>query len=129
MKLVIDRSRWLRGKTGGYLLDKGRMCCLGFHALAVRYADPEDIDGLIMPSSLRNFDVMPSGWLFARALCGEVQVDGTTMSGNGEGVLAGINDAEQVDDETREPWIRAGFIALSGGEITEVEFTDGPVPQ
>lgn len=42
MKLIIDRSKWLRGTGDGTLLDhEGKMCCLGFFARACGYNDDQ----------------------------------------------------------------------------------------
>lgn len=56
MDLIIDRAKWLRGTAavrGSYLLRKedGKMCCLGFLALACGYTK-EEIRGKSSPSDL-----------------------------------------------------------------------------
>lgn len=46
MELVIDRSKWVRGPNGHSCLlnDDGKMCCLGFLALADGMLPEEILD-------------------------------------------------------------------------------------
>lgn len=44
MKVIIDRTRWLRGEPHKSKLlreSDGKMCCLGFHALACGYTEEQ----------------------------------------------------------------------------------------
>jgi hypothetical protein len=65
MKLVIDRSKWLRGEgqDESYLLRKkdGKMCCLGFYGLACGLTE-EDI---LMKGTPEEVEVFwgPGSWL------------------------------------------------------------------
>jgi len=124
-KLIIDRSRWLRGSEGSSALlvrvmdEDPQMCCLGFHALACGLSEKE-IENQPYPSSL---DTYPESWLML-----EQEVWGPLSSTpnvrSWDRVLALINDASAVDDATREAWLTEGFRELGG---YEVEFVDGPV--
>jgi len=78
MDLVIERSGWLRG--GAELISTllspatGRMCCLGFYALAYGYKR-EDIRGRTTPNSLDNPLMFPSTIITERgdsAQCGKL---------------------------------------------------------
>lgn len=52
MKVIIDRTKWIRGNPAkSALLVDGKMCCLGFHALACGYTN-EQMEGVRTPMSL-----------------------------------------------------------------------------
>jgi hypothetical protein len=144
-KLVIDRSRWLRGETEGVLLnDDGRMCCLGFEALRIGLTAREIRYGGNITTLecwcgreekqhlMREVDY--PGWLgdffTSRTDVGYAQHSNRTdlpqpyPMGSAEDALTIINDCPDVDDATREAWLTEGFRALGG---IEVEFVDGPV--
>lgn len=140
-KLVIDRSRWLRGKTEGTLLDdEGQMCCLGFESrrigLTVRdIRHGGTITGLPCWSGSEERQHIAGqsefpGWLESR-LGGEKTMVGYSSCRSGfpmdsvEDALTIINDCPDIDDPTRETWLTEGFRVLGG---IEVEFVDGPVP-
>lgn len=121
MKLVIDRSKWLRGEgsTNSQLrrLSDGKMCCLGFHALACG-ADKKLITGSTQPLHLceiRGFKY-PSGQTWA----GTATPLGSSVDWLGPYMfsrLTEINDAANIDDATREAWLIEGFRVLGGVEI------------
>lgn len=123
-KLVIDRSKWLRGKPGdGVLLrpEDGRMCCLGFLGRACGLTEgeinsqgcPQDTESALWPA-----------WLVA---IGELEEDDNEEEGREFADTATalhlmtINDSDKVSDDARERAI-AEELAQHG---VEVEFVDG----
>jgi hypothetical protein len=129
-KLIIDRSRWMRGGMPMVTCDDGTrslrdgclidnddyQCCLGFYAFA-EGADPYESLNQPLPGDVLDLD--EHSWLMAST--------GWSDSGRVNTVqeaLAWINDAELLDDATREAWLTEGFRVLGG---IEVEFVDGPV--
>jgi hypothetical protein len=124
-KLVIDRNRWLRGHEGSSALlvrvmdEDPQMCCLGFHALACGLTE-DDIENKAYPSVLGDY---PERWLLEEQ-DSWVPESGVVNVKLWDRVIALMNDANGVDDPTREAWLTEGFRALGG---IEVEFVDGPV--
>jgi hypothetical protein len=117
-KLVIDRSRWLRGEDASQLmLADGRLCCLGFHALSCGYSE-EEIKGKAYPKSLHLLvRPHPDTWLFDET---------GDESRWWESFIANINDDRKITDADRETRLVEVFKSRGG---IEVEFVDGPVPQ
>lgn len=94
-QLVIDRTKWLRGKGSGVsgLLKNGFMCCLGFDALACGY-ELTNLEGRQMPASLHNSKLkMP-----------HCVTDGPSSPADSEFAAnaAGINDDIFINDTYRE---------------------------
>lgn len=101
-KLVIDRTKWLRGTGNGWLLNnEGRMCCLGFECLRHGVV-PQKIDSVNMPNSIR--DSRLPVWLM----------------GTDADLAANVNDNMNIDDLERESQIKDIF---ARHEI-EVEFVN-----
>lgn len=50
-QVVVDYRKWLKGDDNGYLLDHGKMCCLGFECIA-RGISKDAILGCLMPSDI-----------------------------------------------------------------------------
>jgi hypothetical protein len=109
MKLVIDRSKWLRGEgssVSSLLRSRdGKMCCLGFFAKALGYPDA----CLRELGLMSEFNDMAPDWLLERD-CG-VRVENS---------LTAVNDAPHFSDFMREAFIKETF-AKHG---VEVEFVD-----
>jgi hypothetical protein len=113
MKLVIDRSKWLRGEDGKdtslLRLEDGKMCCLGFycHALGFRAAELRDVPD---PEDLNHYRPVPD-WLIAD--------DGSNNSQDCCDLI-NVNDESSFNDFMREAFIKETF-AKHG---VEVEFVD-----
>lgn len=104
MKLVIDRSKWLRGegssKSSLLRTSDGKMCCLGFLGLACGIA-PDRLKGNSNPHDVTGR--WPS-WLLHHEVCYS---------------LMNANDVARVDE--------GRIAALFAANGVEVEFVDGPV--
>lgn len=121
MKLVIDKSKWLRGE--GYHLSKlhrphdGRMCCLGFLGtqLGIEQADLSDYGS---PAYCPAQGAFPE-WLFRAdpSRSGGRPVTNSELACK----LMSTNDDETLTDGMREDDI-AWLLATVG---VEVEFVDG----
>lgn len=118
MKVVIDRSKWLRGNPNkSMLLNRhvGR-CCLGFLGRAHGLPDCAAY-GVGLPAHVRRACLWPER-LF--------EVAPFTSAGGDEArwehVFAAINDVA-IDEPTREEWIRTGFAIVLDADV---EFTDPP---
>jgi hypothetical protein len=113
MKLVIDRSRWLRGEgpsTSSMIrLRDEKMCCLGFFGLACGIERDRLLNRLV-PTILQspNWPV----WL--------VDLGGNTTEAR---LLMNTNDSEAMSGAERE----AALTAVFASHGVEVEFVDGPV--
>lgn len=116
-RLVIDRSRWLRGEGGddSYLLraKDEKMCCLGFYGLACGFA-LDDLRSVGAPYASPAHRSWPQ-WLM------EYTPAGAPMPSSACRALIGFNDAQALDCATREQQIAAIF----AGHGIEVVFTDG----
>lgn len=114
MKLVIDRAKWLRGEGSkrSYLLRVAdqKMCCLGFYGRQIGMT-PVELMGYGTPIHTDNED-WPS-WLVERREAPMRSTHSATC-----GALMGLNDAEALDDATREKQITEQFAAHG----VEVEF-------
>lgn len=100
--VVIDRAKWAipRQTNSPSLLDadEATRCCLGFLGKACGIQD-EELRHVSYPRQV-NSPLWPRR-LFERT---------PVWQGNDwEAVLSNINDAEGVDDMTREDWVREGF--------------------
>jgi hypothetical protein len=113
MKLVIDRTKWLRGTDSCLRDGDGKMCCLGFFGLAcgiapdalLDNANPQDIDdgaAKLWPEWLAYYSEEVGRW-----------VDRMPA-----GTLVDINDGRGVDDAWREAAIAETFAQ----HAVEVEF-------
>lgn len=116
MKLVIDRNRWLRGEASesypseSYLLrsSDGKMCCLGFLALACG-ARPEDITNVRTPDQALQACSWPAGLIGSREF--EDRCDD----------LMNSNDESSLRDDVRERIISERMAEIG----VEVEFVGG----
>jgi hypothetical protein len=119
MKLVIDRSKWLRGEGANpsALLrsEDGKMCCLGFYGLACG-AKPRDIRDVSAPADL-------AGRVFPGWLTRVDSDDGCDSIANSPdaAMLMNINDEIHMSDNQRERELSEIF-ARHG---IDVEFVDG----
>jgi len=126
MKLVIDRSKWYRGRGGAdSRLERsdGQMCCLGFFGVACGVA-PEHLKGIAYPRlpsvAHRSGDAKWPGWLFE-------EVDGLRSHlglNDNRTRLAKLNDSVVGADE-RERAIAAIF-AEHGVEVVFVDSAEEP---
>jgi hypothetical protein len=66
MKLTIDRKKWLRGTGDSFLLSPrdGKMCCLGFYALACGLTENDIRDQLTPVGVYKQHDKRMPEWLF-----------------------------------------------------------------
>jgi len=100
MDMVIERSKWLRGGAGvvSMLLSpkSGRMCCLGFYALACGYGR-EDIANVVSPMRLKN------PLMFSSTIA--------TERGNSDqcNKLMNVNDEEMLEEPQREQQLTTLF--------------------
>lgn len=114
--LVIDRDRWLRGGVSATCLlnRNGKMCCLGFYALALGFQEEHVIE-VPQPCEVGKVDTAKfPAWL----------VRDFEMTGAGSDLM-NANDAlggEVKDEKKREKEIRALF--KKHGGVT-VRFVDG----
>lgn len=100
MNLVIDRQIWLRGTGNSHsrLLRDGKRCCLGVYLGAMGLPDLE-LNGIPSPAATRSAMYIPTfAWL--------VDQRGNSKLANR---LMAVNDAQGIDEETRELWITEGF--------------------
>ena len=95
-ELVIDRSKWKRGSPSAhdtYLLDEdGKMCCLGFYALACG-ADEESIRNKSEPDGLE-FEIP--------GLSHEDEETGNICNTDFTQSAIPINDSQYLDETKRE---------------------------
>lgn len=119
MKLTIERAKWLRGEGSAksQLLRAydGKMCCLGFLAIALGYTRSE-ILGLTSPADLAcELHRVPAGmgWLINTGDDGEGFDDSTPSA-----ALMGFNDDRHATEGEREAAIKAEF----ANQGIEVEF-------
>lgn len=120
-KLVIDRSKWLRGEGSdkSELLreEDGKMCCLGFY-LEQCGVSRDNISGKRIPGDVPRVDaeipVVPE-WL--------IETGTRCMSSDVCQNLMIKNDSEHTHDSAREEYIAEKF-AAQGIEVT---FVDGEV--
>lgn len=124
MKVIIDRAKWNAGEryAEAALVVEMRerydkcYCCLGFLGLACDIPEDAMVDRAL-PYDLKNLgdgDLWPSP-LFEKswAALGDGELVYSTATSKKadrwDSVFAAINDAGNIDDETREEWIRTGF--------------------
>jgi hypothetical protein len=111
MKLVIDRSTWLRGKLDNWEYDSallsthydGKKCCLGFLALKCGFTE-EQIADKDMPYDV--YEEPKKNKTVWRELIEVGQVEGTedydSVPNDISAALASINDSESLSDKERE---------------------------
>jgi hypothetical protein len=131
-KLTIQRSKWLRGQTDcrptGLLLSRtGKMCCLGFYALACGFEE-KHIKNIPGPQELQNSfhyrtESVYGGFIKKRKE--EIEWDTKLLTSNDENSnlaysLMDINDNYSMDEETREQEIKQGFLKMG----VKVKFED-----
>jgi hypothetical protein len=98
MKLVIDRTKWLRGKDWGVLVDPASktMCCLGFLGLALGKSKRAMAGKPSCQSS-------PKGWpkwmLVSSAIC----------DSQATCALTSLNDDPKITDKVRESKLTTEF--------------------
>lgn len=113
-KLVIDRTKWGRGSTGGMLLDPvtGMMCCLGFESLrcGVRLGQMSNVS---MPKGIEGFSF--STWMIYSVAGANGEM---LMNSADADIAANINDARDTPDEFKESEIKKIFARHD----VEVEF-------
>lgn len=121
LHVIVDRSKWHRGKGSGgsrllindpyYPQYKGKMCCLGFGALAAGMA-PQTIENSATPSSC--VQIGPESKVFPKAYTHQI-----------EGLLTKVNDSTGFSSEAfREDLLR--HIGTMGGIY--FTFVDGEEP-
>ena len=104
MKLVIDRTKWFRGKSRGsrlYRKQDGKMCCLGFLSLACGYTVTE-IRQHRTPFSLWD---TTGEWRFP--ICREEQSSSLDDLRYIYGNLMITNDDEGISEPEREKQVTA----------------------
>lgn len=118
MKFTVNRSRWLRGESGGsFLLRKadGKMCCLGFLALACG-ATESDILGSRAPSNRGSMINWPKEILYS--IQGRGAIINESCYDSPECVrLMNTNDSNGTDDATKEASLTKIFQDI-GIEVT-----------
>jgi hypothetical protein len=114
LPVVVDRAHWLRGKTGfgsmllrsdGEVVDGGKMCCLGFVALAIG-CSREEIVGVSSPLS--------------KAFLPKVSPHTSRIfpglgSRHGDAVIAyavAVNDSDAIQDDERERQLTSLFTQI-----------------
>ena len=96
--VTIDRLKWRRGGSSHndeegktqLLNDGGRMCCLGFHAVQICGASPEEIKGIADPQRVEIL------------LVGLQRFDNSDANSYFSASAMAINDEEDIDNEERE---------------------------
>jgi hypothetical protein len=124
-KLIIDRSRWLRGvkpheESRLLLPGDGKMCCLGFYALECGFTE-QQIHDMGSPADTLDENVAsrndwPS-WVFSEDDGGDVHESVNIRH------LMSVNDDHTLSEEIREAEIASTFAE----EGIDVIFVDGPV--
>ena len=119
MKLIIDRSKWLRGegaeKSALLRPEDGKLCCLGFYA-QVCGIEAEAMSGASTPTDVPDHDGMwgPSAdWLFDHEY-GDVSADCHR--------LMKCNDYFSIFDEINEEDRERDIAAIFAQYGVEVEF-------
>lgn len=128
MKLVIDRSKWLRGEgseaSGLLRSSDGKMCCLGQLALSIG-ATPEQITHVDEPEHCPTLP-WPKGMLLPVDLFDEDEYEENVgpeerfTTSQITYHLMITNDAEGLSDAERENQLREEFAKLD----IEVEFVN-----
>lgn len=116
MKLIIDRSRWLRGNAeNSSLLDpsSGHMCCLGFLAKACGASD-EVIEEAPGPAEVPTDVKWPVGLVYQNPAVDEKLWWNTEVGKK----LMNVNDDEGLNEMIREEKITNLFFSIG----IEVEF-------
>lgn len=121
IKVVIDRSKWGRGATGGKLLrpDTCLMCCLGFVSLACGL-DEDEIRDESTPAELVQKGVVLPGPMLPLI----DNVDPHYPHSDVCVRLMDLNDDDELDDTKRE----AQLIEAAREAGFEFEFVDGDKP-
>lgn len=124
MKLVIDRSKWLRGEgsSNSKLLREsdGKMCCLGFYAKQCGYTD-EEILQRAAPGDVARTKGVRQGFepLISSGTgcqCEECRNTPRLVNSSLCSELMNVNDDETVLDAERERFI-AGVLEWIGVEV------------
>lgn len=112
MVLKINKRRWGRGDTGGYLRDSnGKQCCLGFLSRACGFS-PDEITNEGMISSL-SCEGHPAAEKIPPRLFKGINQNCTNL----ETKLAEINDNPETSDEFKEKEITR-LMKLMGVNVT-----------
>jgi hypothetical protein len=106
MKVIVDRTKWLRGQYGqydSYLLREhdGKMCCLGFRCEQLGVSR-DDLKGKEMPESVEE-------WL---------PEDDWTIAGAGK--VAEVNDSRAFDGDAEREAQLIELFAAQGDELVFV---------
>lgn len=101
MELVIDRNQWDRGSSESKLLraDNGKMCCLGFCAIALGYTKGQILQ-LGSPAQL-NIPAPSLTYKMINAKLVECIPSGHTNTDACEHLMV-LNDAWDMNEEHRE---------------------------
>ncbi len=123
VKVIVDRSKWLRGEgtVNSMLLrpSDGKMCCLGFVCLALGRTE-EDIRELKSPADRHGSDFDRAG--HGTVLLAAASYNGTTAEmPDAVGRAMEVNDSKWIHEDEREVTI---INALSQLGI-DIEFVDG----
>ena len=107
LKVIVDRTRWYRGKgsfgarlrisPGQMGEDTGKMCCLGFACLKTGLTK-EQIEGFTFPSDAIKEACME----VPKGLLGLINVDSNNNTSLLASILANINDNTSLNDNDRE---------------------------
>ena len=103
LKVVVERSKWYRGKTDEHsrlLLSDGTMCCLGFACKAARLKD-EQISEVAFPCMLTAGGLYDLGRDFKLPVVLNKLVDGIHNS-NICSEIGRTNDNPSISDQVRE---------------------------
>lgn len=129
MKLVIDRTRWLRGEKDSFLLREldDKMCCLGFYCIARELLE-EDIEDKSDPSEVVETIKLnkhhPKNKIkdLITPLYGQESWNKTEILAWDNNYvckkLMGVNDDDEITENEREKEIAGLFTSIN----TEVEF-------
>ncbi len=96
-KFTINRKSWLHGQDSFAMLDKNKMCCLGFYAKACGLQDKE-IKYALSPQSVK------ASWKT------KLLVDGKNSSSCADIIF--VNDSAYFKDEQRERLLKKKFKTL-----------------
>ena len=125
MKLIIDRTKWLRGEDDSYLLRSrdNKMCCLGFYCLACGILE-EDIIGKAEPVELINEEKFSHEKIKNLIILEyEEGVDLEDLDCDNSNVcdqLMSSNDNRKITENEREEEIAGLFASID----VDVEFTN-----
>lgn len=119
--LTIERSKWIRGDAfdTALLNDNGKMCCLGFDAIACGLPAAL-IDGRGNPDGIddRALENFPDYLKSRRFIADDFGI--TRQSAIVDRAIK-HNDDNDIDDEAREHLVRNDLIALGWDDVVFVD--------